>query len=74
MKTINGILFMHRPPSQACPKGAYYSRRYQALGEPEGWAITETGVAGKVIFPNVGQALRVISELERIADAREAGE
>lgn len=71
MKIINGVTFLHRPASQACPKGAYYSRRYQARGESEGWSITETGVAGKVIFPNVGQALRVISELERIADARE---
>ena len=71
MKTIAGVLIMERAPSSTCRRGAFYSARYQARHEGGGWAVIETGKAGCAIFPTVGQALQIMSELERIADARE---
>jgi len=72
MKIIEGILFLRRPASQACPKGAWYSPRYEARPGSDGWRVMETGVPIPIVFPTSARALRVISQLEHIADAREA--
>jgi hypothetical protein len=61
---IHGVHFDRRPPSSACPKGAWFSRHYHTHWSRGEWAVFETGVGRVGGFVGVIKAKGRIAQLE----------
>jgi len=63
-KTVNGITFYRRPPSPACPKGAWFSAHYHTDCNYGYWTIYRTGLESVGCGATAERARKLMVEME----------
>lgn len=64
-KIVDGVTFYRRPPSSACPKGAWSTDHFHCHWAASGWAVYRTGVEYMGSPRTVTEARRYMAQKEK---------